>query len=82
MKVSKLMEKLSKQNPDLPVMCYVEDELEVLSGPVPPPFFDVVAVHMQKLETHRDDDGIVRFHWDPDSAIARDIVLIEMTTDI
>lgn len=79
MTVGELIERLRQMPQDLTVMGYSEDE-ELTPGPQPVPFFDLLDVQTFEVETHRGDDGRVKFHFES-SDTSRTLVGIEMTLD-
>jgi hypothetical protein len=79
MKVRELIEKLQKFDPELRVMGFSEDE-SITPGPTPVPIFEIIAVDTFEADTHRDDDGFVRFHFEH-SETSRKFLGIEMTLD-
>lgn len=80
MKVKELMQKLSKLNGELEILCYTEDELLIAAGEVVKAL-DIVDISETKLEVTRNDACKVQLKFTGTNA-DRSYALIEITADL
>lgn len=80
MKVKDLMQKLSKLNGELEILCYTEDESLIADGEAVKAL-DIVDISETKLEVTRNDARKVQLKF-TGTNIDRSYALIEITADL
>lgn len=80
MKAKDLIDKLSKLDPDLEVLCYIEEDENIFKDGHMFRLLDITAVSKSQGEISRGEDEIVSMKFNR-SDTSREVITIEVTSD-